>query len=279
MRLALTNLAWHPDDDAAIAALLQEHGIDAIDIAPTKWFPDIRNTRAEEIRQRRLWWADQGIAITGMQSLLYGTTGLNMFGDAATQQRMLDHLRAVCDIGAGLGATRLVFGSPANRQRNGLDEDHAQQIALEFFRRLGDIAQAAGVCICLEAVATHYRCDFMNTTASSIALARALDHPAISITLDTANLQMNGESIDSVLPAHAGLVGHIHASEKDLVPLGEGDVPHAALAAAMRQHLPADQLVCVEILPGSAEPQFIGIRKSLSVARCYHARIHHGGSD
>lgn len=270
MRLALTNLAWHPDDDAAIAALLQEHGIDAIDIAPTKWFPDIRNTRAEDIRQRRQWWADQGIAITGMQSLLYGTTGLNLFGDAATQQRMLDHLHAVCDIGAGLGATRLVFGSPANRQRNGLDEDHAQQIALEFFRRLGDIAQAAGVCICLEAVATHYRCDFMNTTASSIVLARALNHPAIAITLDTANLHMNGESIDSVLPAHAGLVGHIHASEKDLVPLGEGGVPHAHLASVICRHLPADQVVCIEILPASREQQLIGIAHSLREARCYH---------
>jgi hypothetical protein len=52
-----------------------------------------------------------------MQALLFGTTGLNVFGDNKSQEAMLEHLRAVCRIGAGLGATKLVFGSPKNRDR------------------------------------------------------------------------------------------------------------------------------------------------------------------
>lgn len=38
MRLAISNIAWEPAEDDAIASLLQRYGIDAIDIAPGKYF-------------------------------------------------------------------------------------------------------------------------------------------------------------------------------------------------------------------------------------------------
>ena len=46
---------------------------------------------------------------------------------------MLEHLRAVCRIGAGLGATRLVFGSPKNRDRSGLSDAWHSSRRLAFF--------------------------------------------------------------------------------------------------------------------------------------------------
>lgn len=60
---------------------------------------------------------------------------------------MLEHLRAVCRIGAGLGATRLVFGSPKNRDRSGLSDAQALEQAVSFFRRLGNTAQEHGVIV------------------------------------------------------------------------------------------------------------------------------------
>ena len=40
MRLAISNIAWEVADDAAVADLLQHYQIDAIDVAPGKYFPD-----------------------------------------------------------------------------------------------------------------------------------------------------------------------------------------------------------------------------------------------
>jgi len=80
MRLGLTNLAWDPSQDEAVAGLLARLGVDAIDVAPSKYFADVAAVREAEVRRVRDWWADQGIEITGMQSLLYGTQGLNLFG-------------------------------------------------------------------------------------------------------------------------------------------------------------------------------------------------------
>ena len=145
MRLGLTNLAWDPSQDEAVAGLLARLGVDAIDVAPSKYFADVAAVREAEVRRVRDWWADQGIEITGMQSLLYGTQGLNLFGPPDVQQRMLTYLAAVCRVGAWLGATRLVFGSPANRNRAGLTDTEAWARALEFFGRLAEVAAEAGV--------------------------------------------------------------------------------------------------------------------------------------
>lgn len=256
MRLGLTNLAWHPAQDAAVAALLRRLSIDAIDIAPSKYFADVRRVRDHEVVRVRRWWAGQGMEIVGMQSLLYGTQGLNLFGPAPVRQQMLDYLRAVCRVGALLGASCLVFGSPANRNRAGLPDDLVWQMAQDFFGQLGCLAAAEGVQICLEGVHPHYGCNFMTDTASSLRLAMALNQNAVGVVLDTATVQLNGEDIGALLAEGGQWVRHIHASEKDLVPLGSPSrtcpVDHAHMAAAIRAHLP-EQRVCVEMLAG-AEP-------------------------
>ena len=84
-------------------------------ISPIRPMPVMRTSSGS-----RAWWAERGIEITGMQALLFGTSGLNVFGPSEVQDAMLAHLAAVCRIGAGLGAVRVVFGSPKNRDRSGL---------------------------------------------------------------------------------------------------------------------------------------------------------------
>ena len=244
------------------------------------------------MRRVRDWWADRGIEITGMQSLLYGTQRLNLFGPPDVQQRMLAHLAAVCRVGAWLGATRLVFGSPANRNRAGLTDAEAWTRALEFFGRLAEVAAEAGVTICLEGVHPHYGANFMTDTASSLRMARALNHPSVGIVLDTAVVQLNGEDIEALLAEGAAWVWHIHASEKDLVPLGQpagarqpgvqsgvqsgvppGHLPeavdHATMAAAIRRWVP-DRVVCVEILARENDLHFANIEQSLAFARRHY---------
>ncbi|MFD1691128.1 hypothetical protein ACFSHR_04895 [Azotobacter chroococcum] len=100
MRLAISNIAWDRDEDPAIAGLLQERGVDAIDVAPGKYFPEPGQASAQDIAHVRRWWSEHGIEITGMQALLFGTRGLNLFGPAQVREAMLKHLAAVCRIGA-----------------------------------------------------------------------------------------------------------------------------------------------------------------------------------
>ena len=271
MRLAISNIAWDIPEDFAVAKLLGKFGIDAIDVAPGKYFPNPANAKDEDITNVRRWWADQGIEITGMQALLFGTTGLNVFGDNKSQEAMLEHLRAVCRIGASLGATRLVFGSPKNRDRSGLSDAHALEQAVSFFRRLGDAAQEHGVIVCLEPNPTRYGANFMTSSEETAHVVAAVGHSAIRMQFDTGALTINGESPETVLESSARLIGHVHASEPDLMPLGDGGTDHRLMHKALLQYLP-QHVVSIEMVATKEEPHLHSIERALSCAvDCYRS--------
>lgn len=269
MRLAISNIAWDIAEDISVAKLLGKFGVDAIDVAPGKYFPAPANAKDKDIANVRRWWADHGIEITGMQALLFGTTGLNVFGDSKSQEAMLEHLRAVCRIGAGLGATRLVFGSPKNRDRSGLSDAQALEQAVTFFRRLGKTAQEHGVIVCLEPNPTRYGANFMTSSAETAHVVAVVGHGAIRMQFDTGALTINGESPEAVLESSARFIGHVHASEPDLVPLGDGGTDHQIMRKALQHHIP-DHVVAIEMVATKEEPHLHSIERALTCAvKCY----------
>ena len=264
MRLAISNIAWDVSEDEDVAKLLKRYKIDAIDIAPGKYFSDLEKASEEDILYVKQWWASRGIEITGMQALLFGTVGLNVFGSPEVRDSLLQHLTAVCRIGAGLGATRIVFGSPKNRDRTGLSDEQVRAISVSFFRQLGDIAQAHGVMICLEPNPPCYGANFMTTSAETAEVIRQIAHPSIRMQLDTGAITINREDPATILANCASLIGHVHASEPELAPLGDGGTNHADIAAELRQQLP-EYIVTIEMLATENEPHLLAIERALGV--------------
>lgn len=265
MRLSISNIAWDVSEDEAVSQILARHAVDAIDVAPGKYFSDPANASDEDIARVKNWWAKRGIEITGMQALLYGTTGLNLFAPEEVQRSMLGHLAAICRIGAGLGASRLVFGSPKNRDRTGLTEEEAIATAVPFFRRLGDLAERYGVVVCLEPNPRCYGANFMTTSAETLQIVAAVAHPAINMQLDTGALTINREDAEAVLETSAERIGHIHASEPQLKPLGDCTTDHKCLASVVAKYLP-HHVVTVEMVATEDEPHVVSVERALTVA-------------
>jgi D-psicose/D-tagatose/L-ribulose 3-epimerase len=279
MRIAISNIAWDVSEDEQVAALISKYGIDAIDVAPGKYFADPINASSDDIVRVRDWWGNRGIEITGMQALLFGTTGLNLFGSHDSRTRMLEHLEAVCRIGEGLGATRLVFGSPKNRDRLELSNEEAQDVAVRFFGQLGDIASRYGVVICLEPNPPCYGANFMTNSVDTASIVVAVAHPSIRMQLDTGALTINKEDFDYVVEEYAELIGHVHASEPGLVTLGSGGVNHAQIGKKLREFLP-DLVVTIEMLPANVEDNIDAIEMALqTVIRHYRASPADGWGD
>ena len=276
MRLSISNIAWDAAEDDTIATLLRRFEIDAIDVAPGKYFPDPQKATAGDIVRVKNWWSERGIEIAGMQALLFGTTGLNVFGTMDAREAMLQHLAAVCRIGAGLGARGLVFGSPRNRDRGELSDHDVASVAGPFFRRLGDIAHAHDVMVCLEPNPTCYGANFMTTSAETARIVEQVAHSSIRMQLDTGALTINGEDPVDVLQQCASLIGHIHASEPDLLPLGDGATDHGKMAAAVRQYLP-DYVVAIEMLATKNEPHEQSIERALAAADRHYRNNQVGG--
>ena len=269
MRLAISNLAWDAAEDAEVAAVLGEFGINAIDVVPGKYFPTLHEVEDAAIKRVKQWWAERGIEITGMQALLFGASGLNLFGEAAVREAMLMHLHSICRIGAGLGARRLVFGSPRNRDRSGLGDLQALEQAVSFFRRLGDIAQGCGVVICLEPNPVEYGANFMTNSQETAAVVTAVRHPAIKMQFDTGAMTLNGEKPAEVLKAYADLIGHVHISEPHLAPIGDGATDHRAARDALRRYLP-EHVITIEMAATKHEPHITSIRRALARAVAWY---------
>lgn len=277
MRVAISNIAWDSAEDDVVAAVLARHGIDAIDVAPGKYFPDPEAATAEDISGVRQAWRARGMEITGLQGLLFGVAGVNLFGDVSSREAMLRRLGAVCRIGGELGARWLVFGSPRNRDRSGLADSQVREAAVSFFRRLGDQAAAHAVIVCLEANPPRYGCNFMTTTGEAAEVVRAVDHPAIRLHLDTGTLAINGEPADETIAKHADIIAFVHASEPDLVTLGDGGAPHAEAAAALARLLPRC-VVSIEMLPSKAEPHAAAVERAVVLARRVYGHDASGGA-
>lgn len=242
MRLSVSNIAWDIADEPAAAEMLAQAGIACVDVAPGKYFADPATVSDADGEQVRRWWADRGFEIVGMQGLLFGTTGLNLFSDDGT---MLQRLAQQCRVGRLLGAQALVFGSPKQRDRTGLDDAAAHRLAVDFFRRLGDAAAEEGVTVCLEANPAMYGCNFMVRTDEAAAVVRAVGHSAIRLQLDVGTIATNGEETTATIEAYGDLFAHAHASEPGLAPVGEGSV-HDVAAEALRRVRP-DLTVAVEM--------------------------------
>lgn len=245
MHISVSNIAWSIEREPVLAEILRGMGIDRIDLAPGKYFPDPEAASADDVARVRDLWCERGFAVEGAQSLLFGTHGLNLFGDSRGE--MLRRLTAACRIVGGLGGRSVTFGSPHQRHPGDLPPERARLIAIDFFRRLGDAASSAGVIVCLEAVPTVHGCTFLTSTMETAEMVETVSHPALRLQLDTGTMIANGEDPDVVIAHCAPLFGHAHVSEPGLVPLGETGVRHSVFADAIRRHRP-DLVVTVEMV-------------------------------
>ena len=79
MTLSVSNIAWAPNEEEAAAALLTRHGVTMVDLAPGRYFDDPAAANDAAISKVRSWWAERGLGIAGLQSLLFGTQGAEPF--------------------------------------------------------------------------------------------------------------------------------------------------------------------------------------------------------
>ncbi len=232
LRLAISNIAWDPAEDDAVAAVLRRCGATGIEMAPTKWRADPLQATPAEVAAYRRAWADRGVPIVSLQSLLFGRSDLQLFGNDATRSALRDFLRRTIDLAAGLGAPVLVFGSPKNRVRGSLPLPDAIAMGSDLLRELGEHAHAQGAALCIEANPPAYGCDFITTTAEAADLCHRIDHPGVRLNGDLGGMTLAGERPAAALAYAAPYVAHFHASEPQLAEFG-ACADHAEAAAGL----------------------------------------------
>jgi sugar phosphate isomerase/epimerase len=235
MKLAISNIAWPIEADTWVARVLADEGIEGVEVAPTKMWPDPTAASDDAIDEVRNFWSARSLEIVAAQALLYGRPDLTLFTDEATREATLTYLDGIFRVCGRLGATPLVFGSPRNRAIGDLEPRAAWPIARDFFARAAESASHHGVVLCVEPNPPEYGCDFVTSAEDAAKLCALVDHPAFGIHLDTAAMTLAGEDPRHALEVCGPFVRHLHASEPFLARFGTTGVDHETMAALLRE--------------------------------------------
>lgn len=112
MKLAVSNIAWLSEEEEDILPLLREMGVEGIEIAPTKYWPNPDRVSKTEIEAVKTRLNSSGFRIPSAQAILFGHPELTLFHNEETRNRTLDYLLKISSLSSTLGVSTLVFGSP-----------------------------------------------------------------------------------------------------------------------------------------------------------------------
>ena len=227
MEIAISHIAWSPEEEIKMAKLLPSLGVKAVEIAPGRIAPTIDSFKA--------LWEENGVKISAMQALLFGRDDLVMFDSSEKRRRMLEYLSEIVEKAEEIGATRLVFGSPKNRRRGEKSRESVLPIAVGFFSSLADIANKHGVTICLEANPKEYGGDFILTTQEAAELVKTVNNEGFKLHLDTGGIVINNEDCQSLVCEHSEIIKHVHISAPFLKPIYEEKIPLHELISSLRK--------------------------------------------
>ena len=235
MKLAVSNIAWSADEDCAAFELLRNLGIEGLEIAPPRVWPEPATVSQDDALAYRRDMKGRGFNLVAFQSLLFGKNHWNLF-QPETAPECRDYLIKLGRLASRLGVRTLVFGSPRNRAvPETMEAEEALAKATEFFRPIGAAYTEMNVVLGLEPNPAAYACNFIQTIDEAAELVRRVDSPGFRLHLDAGEMQMNDEAIETVVPRHLDIVSHVHASEPMLAPLSAWG-GHRRLAAVLKSN-------------------------------------------
>lgn len=219
MKLSISNIAWAANYDEEMYSFLSEIGFKAIEIAPTRIFPENPYDKINEARN----WAiklkhDFDLEISSMQSIWYGKNE-NIFNSSHEKEILLEYTKKAILFAEAIKCHNLVFGCPKNRDTK-LDFSKALLDSKDFFQQIGDFANLHNTVFAIEANPTIYNTRFINYTKEAFNLAETVSSAGLKVNVDLGTILQNGEDI-SVLSHYSDLINHVHISEPNLEIISE----------------------------------------------------------
>lgn len=259
MRFGMCNEFCEGWDFESVCELAARAGYDGVEVAPFTLgapVPEIPAERREALRQTA---EENGLAIVGLHWLLSRTEGMHMnHPDQQVRQRTSDYLRAEIDLCADLGASRMIVGSPEQRNvPEGETYEATWERSAELFKKLASHAGARGVTLCIEPLAPD-ECNFIQTAAEARRMVEAVDQHAFQMMLDVKAMSSENKPIPDIIRSSAQYLEHFHANDANLRGPGFGDTDFEPIAAALNE-VGYDGWVSVEVFDFSDGPETIAI--------------------
>lgn len=258
MKLAVSNIAFAPQDRLTAYAIMREADITGLEIAPGLFFHtavDPFEPDADTARKALEEITAAGLNLVSMQSLLFGVQGASLFGDVQAQAHFKTGMLRAVALAERFSIPNLVFGSPGQRViPDGMKLTDARAHAADIFRRLGDAAVQAGTVIAVEANPAVYGTNFLNTFAEAHTFVVEVDHPGVTLVLDLGAMYINCDfdTVQDLVAAAVPRLSHVHVSEPHLAPAPK-DIAQAHTVLTALVHSGYDGAVSIEMKPAGVD--------------------------
>ena len=236
MKFAICNeifQGWKIEDTLTYAAKV---GYAGVEIAPFTLANSVNDISPSERRKIRETAARHGIEIAGIHWVLVKPEGLYInHPDRSIRERTADYFCDLVDFCADLGGTRMVVGSP--KQRNvmlGVSPEQAWDWAASTFRNAVAQAEQREVTICFEPLAPA-ETNFINTAAEALQFVQQVPSPRFKIILDVKAMCSESKPIPQIIRESWPHFAHFHANDRNLKGPGFGDVDYKPIAAALKE--------------------------------------------
>ena len=167
---------------------------------------------------------DNGLECAGLHWLLAPPPqGLHFTTpDVTIRKKSVAYLNALIDFCADLEGEMMTFGSPKQRNTQGISVDEAKKYFAEGLASVADHAQQRGVKILIEHL-DHTQTDVVNTLAEARAIVKQVNHPAIQMMFDFHNTLDETDPLDVLVKRFYKDIYHVHVQEMDGQYLGTGN--------------------------------------------------------
>lgn len=220
MKISISNIAWSAEHDNEMYDFCEKSALNGLEIAPTRIFPDQPYRRVKEAAEfRKSLYEKFHLEISSLQSIWFGRKE-NIFNSVEERNSLIEYTKSAFEFAHKLNCKNLVFGCPKNRNRNYSGDDI--KIAVEFFSRLGQIAQREDTVLSLEANPVIYNTNFMNTTKETYNIIKETCHKAIKMNYDLGTVIFNNEDIEEIGQL-IDEINHVHISEPYLEKVNIGE--------------------------------------------------------
>ncbi len=225
-KLSISNIAWSEKEDLEIYGLMKNYGFTGLEIAPSRIWEKPYDQKEAETAKFKKFINNQNIELVAFQSLLFGHPEFAIFQSEDIRIETLNYLKKNITLAGKLGAKALVFGSPKNRLVGNMPKKEANEIALAFFRELGEFAIENKTCFCIEPNPPIYSGDYILTTQDAIELVKAVNNLGFKLNIDLGTIIANQEDLESTLLTALPYAGHFHISEPFLEKIEANEARH-----------------------------------------------------
>ncbi len=232
-KIAISNLAWDHSEDVKVVPILQKYNINAIEIAPSKIWPDPSKAKVSQIKDYRQFWNKRGIEIIATTHLLSPHPELTLFENNKTRIKSLKYLKSLIKISSILGAKVMNFGSPKNRRKGSLTNKEAFAISQNFFSQIARECEKYNINFAFEPNPPIYGGDFIHTTKEAVYLAKKVKHQNFGVNIDLSTMIENREDFENTIKLAMPYAKHLHISEPYLVAMPKKISAHKILSRAI----------------------------------------------